>query len=362
MSVAIPSYIRPDHYTTNGSSYMHNNVAPYIEYGREVDYLAGPESHANDSGYWENMKNDAVRYIGDQAAQCVPQSFVQFSLLKCTRSSFGYSAPSRWIPPTTGPSSAYQTNAFAQSIFQRTTPSTAYPTPPPPGITNSSSSLAYALGRPIPSPKPPVYRPEDSTQFFNNFLEQKFHELDPPRPTTPTRHKFQEPQESPDPLALGYPNAAPFSVPALTPRKRKPGAHTETPSLKRVQSNTLATLHKPLTPLTPTSSQTLKATTSASKSARKLEPYVEVPPLPTVWLTPSRSASQKSLTSLSKKMQSNMKVHDTPDDLGGYGSVDDDEYSAPRFESSGVKSSARRTGDRDDRGMSVGLPLRIYLS
>lgn len=47
-------------------------------------------------------------------------------------------------------------------------------------------------------------------------------------------------------------------------------------------------------------------------------------------------------------MQGKMKVDDTPDDLGGYGSVDDD--SPTRNEFSSVKSSARRTGERDDRG------------
>ncbi|KAF8054720.1 hypothetical protein FPV67DRAFT_1760010 [Lyophyllum atratum] len=39
-----------------------------------------------------------------------------------------------------------------QNLFQQTAPSSAYLTPPPPGITNSSYSLAFALGRP-PLPK-----------------------------------------------------------------------------------------------------------------------------------------------------------------------------------------------------------------
>jgi cohesin loading factor subunit SCC2 len=48
-------------------------------------------------------------------------------------------------------------------------------------------------------------------------------------------------------------------------------------------------------------------------------------------------------------MQGKMKVDDTPDDLGGYGSVDDE--SPHRYWNSSLKSSGRRTGDRDDRGI-----------
>jgi cohesin loading factor subunit SCC2 len=153
----------------------------------------------------------------------------------------------------------------------------------------------------------------------------------------------QAPLESPDPLAL-----APSSS-TVTPRKRKSGFHAESPSLKRVQSTLM--FRTPYKSLTPSSSQTSTTATATSKSSKKLEPYIEVPPLPKSWFTPSRSASQKSVTSLSRKMQGKMKVDDTPDDLGGYGSVDDDD-SPRRYWNSGVKSSARRTGDRDDRGMA----------
>lgn len=159
----------------------------------------------------------------------------------------------------------------------------------------------------------------------------------------------QVPLESPDPLALAPSSSTAFPRSTVTPRKRKSGFHTESPSLKRVQPTSM--FRTPQKSLTPSSSQTSTTATATSKSSKKLEPYIEVPPLPKSWFTPSRSASQKSVTSLSRKMQGKMKVDDTPDDLGGYGSVDDDD-SPRRYWNSGVKSSARRTGDRDDRGMA----------
>jgi cohesin loading factor subunit SCC2 len=236
-------------------------------------------------------------------------------------------------------------------VFQRTAPSTSYPTPPPPGITNSSSSLAFALGNPVTKSTRTVHKSEDSTQYFHNFLEQKTRQMDPSRAVTPPpRTTQQDPLESPDPLALAPSSSTLFSASVVTPRKRKPEVYIASPTLKRVQSTSnFITPHKSLSPLTPQTSTTATATTT-SKSSKKLQPYIEVPPLPKSWFTPSRSSSQKSITSLSKKMQGKMKVDDTHDDLGGYGSVDDD--SPRRYWNSSVKSSARRTGDRDDRGIS----------
>jgi cohesin loading factor subunit SCC2 len=178
--------------------------------------------------------------------------------------------------------------------------------------------------------------------------------MDPFRATTPPPRVAQQAAlESPDPLALAPSSSTLFPPSVVTPRKRRSGVHAESPALKRVQSNSaFITPHKSLSPLTPQTSITTTATTTTSKSSKKLQPYIEVPPLPKSWFTPSRSSTQKSVTSLSKKMQGKMKVDDTPDDLGGYGSVDDDDDSPRRYWNSSVKSSARRTGDRDDRGMS----------
>jgi cohesin loading factor subunit SCC2 len=88
-----------------------------------------------------------------------------------------------------------------------------------------------------------------------------------------------------------------------------------------------------------------------SKSpTRKRFAYVEVPPLPMSYRTPSKSQDRSGSLSVSTKRFGKMKVDDTPDDLGGYGSEEDDSYSPVR---GSVKSSTRRTGDRDDRGKSV---------
>lgn len=167
----------------------------------------------------------------------------------------------------------------------------------------------------------------------------------------------QQAQDSPDPLALRVSTSKATASSALTPRKRKQGAHAETPSLKRVQSSSFVTPNQTLSPKTPTSAQTSTSTSTISKSSRKMLAFVEVPPLPKEWKTPNRS-----VTSLSKKLQGKMKVEDTPEDLGGYGSVDEDSFSPPQYDSSPTKSSARRTGDRDERGMrGLGChPLRRY--
>jgi cohesin loading factor subunit SCC2 len=68
IGATVPSYIR---YTMNGSSHPQGNPPPYAEYADEVNYLTTQQGPANDSGYWENTRDDAVRYLGDQPGQCV---------------------------------------------------------------------------------------------------------------------------------------------------------------------------------------------------------------------------------------------------------------------------------------------------
>ena len=287
--------------------------------------------------------------------------------------SYQYQEPQHWGPMPTAPSH-FQTSPFAQSVFQRAAPNTAYPTPPP-GITPSSSSLAYALGQPPPqlqsAAQPKVYRPEESPAFFNQFLEQKTREMvqamppspAPARPTTPPS-KNLPPEESPDPLALGSSSSA-----VVTPRKRKPVVEIVSPS-KRVHSvKSLPSFQRTTNPVTPSSSvssvprtpTTISTAPTSSMSqgsfTSTLTPkrvnlaYVFVPPSP--YLTPfsSRKGSENA-SMLSEKRQGKMKIDDTPNDLGGYGSDDDFSSSPTRgrglFDS--VKSSARRTGDRDERG------------
>src|ERR1700730_8994672 len=124
------------------------------------------------------------------------------------------------MPYHTYPSFHY--NVHAHSIFPQNVSSFPYPTPPPPGIHSSSSSLAFALDeRAIPQRR--QYSQQEPTTFFNNILDKSSGELEPAQaakyttPLTPSRRdrSFSIPRySSPDPLEL------PPSE-SITPLKRK---------------------------------------------------------------------------------------------------------------------------------------------
>ncbi|KAF8158512.1 hypothetical protein B0H34DRAFT_797892 [Crassisporium funariophilum] len=354
---AAPTFSQPDYYNVQRTNYQQVNPPPYSEYDHQLQYLAAPQVPANDSGYWENTRNDTIRMLNDQAGP-----------------SYQYRDSMHWSP--SGPSSSYQTPPFAQSIFQRTAPSTAYPTPPPPGISSSSSSLAFALGGPTQQIKQPshsarVYQPQESHVFYDDFLERKVRQMEAILPPPPIAHqqplrsvtppaKLPPPEESPDPLALqSLPRPNPLH---RTPQKRKPVVEIESPSIKRIHSlkalpnlsNTQPIMPKTprsTVPLTPSSMSTslLQESLSVTPTAKRIvnTAYVSVPPSP--WLTPSSSRKGSFYMGSGK---GKMKIDDTPDDLGGYGS----EYDGPSSPTKrisihdSVKSSARRTGDRDERG------------
>ncbi|RDB15317.1 Protein rad9 [Hypsizygus marmoreus] len=322
-----PSFVHPNYYAGNPPP-------PYTEYAQELSYLGSSQPPANDSGYWSHTRDEAVRLLGDHHGS----------------SSYAYQEPVNWIPAPV-PHSSFHTIPFAQSLFQRTAPTNAYPTPPPPGIITSSSSLAFALGPPPPQPAR-VYRPEESPAFFDTFLEQKSREMAASRrPVTPPPKAAPKPsQESPDPLALrpGVP-----AVPAVTPLKRKVYVQLDSPAVKRVQSIQSFHVRPPDMPTTPRTPVHVSQKKSATPSQVTPTPrrivnmaYVSVPYKP--WLTPSSSSRKGYAPQLSEKRLGKMKIDDTPD-LGGYGTEDDDDgaYSPTRTDT--VKSSARRTGERDDR-------------
>ena len=274
------------------------------------------------------------------------------------------------------PTASFQTSAFAHSVFQRTSPGTAYPTPPPPGISASSSSLAFALGGPPSQPQlpppPKVYQPRDSPAFYEEFLEQKARQLNPPSlvrsdtlrvVTPPPKVKAILPEESPDPLAIQS-HTADF---ALTPKKRKPVVELESPSIKRMHSlksstsysgsqSTLPKTPQSKAPKTPGSSMSSTSQMSVNATPIVKRPvnlaYVSIPPSP--WSTPRKGLITDPRTGKNK-------VRDTPDDLGGYGSEDDGPSSPTRRGGvhDSVKSSARRTGDRDERGLYLFSLIRI---
>ncbi|KAF5374102.1 hypothetical protein D9615_008832 [Tricholomella constricta] len=322
-----PSFAQPNYYV-QAAEYPQGNPPPYTEYAQELSYLASSQAPNDDSGYWGRTRDDAARLLSDPSG-----------------SSYYYQEPANWAPSPAHQSN-FQTNPFAQSMFQRMAPMNAYPTPPPPGISTSSSSLAYALGGP-PSQPLNVYPPHESQAFFDNFLEEKSREMAPSRRpnTPPPKPAPAAVQESPDPLAL--PPGSPL-VPAVTPRKRKFYVQLESPAVKRMQS--IQSFHTPSSNpsmpvhVTPKAAVTPSQTTPTPRRIVNMA-YVSVPPKP--WLTPT--SSRKGLAGhLSAKQLGKMKRDDSPD-LGGYGSDDDDgAYTPTRFNDT-VKSSARRTGDRDER-------------
>lgn len=175
-----------------------------------------------------------------------------------------YHPPSHWSPAPPR-QSTYQAAPFAQSVVQHTSPSASYPTPPPPGMSASSSSLANALGAPSSKPAHQVYQPEDSPAFFNAFLGHtpiqplpraatapqtvRYHQQPPPllhiQPPQPSQAKQSRVQPipladiplvdlgSPDPLGISKPGSDSLQV---TPRKRKIEQYLESHSIKRMQT------------------------------------------------------------------------------------------------------------------------------
>ncbi|KAI0064180.1 hypothetical protein BV25DRAFT_1934347 [Artomyces pyxidatus] len=344
VSTTTPSYVQPHYYSVHGFNYPTGNPPPYTEYATELNHLQSHQQPTNDSGYWANTRNDAVRYLGDQGNGSVLH-YVDYQ---------------QYTPSHSYPS--YPTSAFAQSVFQQTMPSLSYPTPPPPGIQSSSSSLAFALEDPTLRSQRKAYSPKESASFFNNFLDRSSRELERAQaakfstPSTPRKDRMTPAFSSPDPLALG-----PTKV--VTPQKRKPVDQLQSPSFKRVQSLHRTASSSSLSsavsgpPSTPSSSQGSMSTqvTPAPPPKRRLQAYVQLPPAPKAWSTPSSHSVKKATFKTpvsSLKGKHKMEVDDDEDDLGGFG-VEEDDYQ-PRKTSLAMsdlaKSSAKRTGDRDDRG------------
>ena len=97
----------------------------------------------------------------------------------------------------------------------------------------------------IPPQQLPLLRqPHESHTFYEDFLEQKTHQINPPQSlplvhsdtlhavTPPLKAMAILPEESPDPLAI-QPHSA---VLAVTPKKQKPVVDIESPSIKHMNS------------------------------------------------------------------------------------------------------------------------------
>ncbi|OBZ71394.1 Protein rad9 [Grifola frondosa] len=343
---APPSYVQPYIYGAQAAPHSPTYFPQYSEFANELNHISSSSIPMHDGGYWERSRNEAVRYLGDQGSS-YPY----------------YQSPNQWSQLYQH-SSTYQSNPFAQSMFQHSAPAASYPTPPPPGIAMSSSSLAYALGEPVPKPARTIYQPEDSAIFFNTFLTQTATELDVSRHasdntqlTPPRPNVLSKEDDSPDPLALVH-SGPQANQP--TSRKRRGDCYLESPSVKRVQvaepSRNLLTPHRSGTETKPSSPSSFKTTPTSTK---KLQAYVDVPPLPKSYMTPTSSRRDRSgLRTLSGNNTGKRKVQED-DDLGGFGSEDDDNY--PRMPldfGNSVKSSSRRTtGERDGRA-----PLEKFMT
>ncbi|THH23071.1 hypothetical protein EUX98_g8109 [Antrodiella citrinella] len=255
LTAAPPSYyIQPvSHIPHLASAHTQYYPTQYTEYSNELNYINSPSETVRANSYWESAKATAARYVGQQDMS-------------------SHYSPQAW--PSQHPPSNHQSSAFAQSLFQQSAPSTMYPTPPPPGISTSSSSLAYALGEPPLKPNRTVHRPAESNKFFDNFLAHRTTQAQQPK--TPHRPTTTTTMESPDPLAFSSPSTRTLDV---TPRKRKAAPVTESSSAKRTHSTTdapgLSSLHG--TPKARDEKRPLNATPTPKQ---KLQVYVELPPVP----------------------------------------------------------------------------------
>lgn len=66
-----PSFVQPNYYSMQPTDYPQGNPPPYTEYAPELTYLSSRNVSADDSGYWENTRNDAVRLVQEQAGPYV---------------------------------------------------------------------------------------------------------------------------------------------------------------------------------------------------------------------------------------------------------------------------------------------------
>lgn len=263
-------------------------------------------------------------------------------------------------------------------------PPAAYPTPPPPGIRSTSSSLAFALGHPLTytnqSKAPTEHAPKrkEPVALFNDFVAQKDREIAKPpgRDTkgegplhstkllsqvtsqfnthlaTPSPRVHVPP--SPHPSSQVTPRSTPdprLPVPSLpvdnivTPKKRKYADEIKGSPLKRMHT-------LPSQPQDELHVQFQTTPSSSKATPRHVMAYVELPSLPSAWKTPSK---KHSLTPLTSTRQDDF-------DASGSEEEDDSQYKLDTY--ANAKSSARRTGDRDERGgkPAIGVSSFIHVS
>lgn len=225
-------------------------------------------------------------------------------------------------------------------MVQHEAPYVAYPTPPPASVpfSSSSSSLANALGSPIAKKIAPNRKDSLGSKnhlshpahFFDSFLNERLKELS----------NQCQPDSKPFPVSSSVLGAVPSSpvfqrngaaskssllvgTPRSSPKKRKlVEVVIETPSKRStafppLDGSLQEHERKPTTPRAP-----------------RMQVFVEI--------TPSKS----SVT----PMRSHGSVVGSSPDLGGYGPEEGSGFLTRKQEATGVRSSGKRTGERDDRG------------
>ncbi|KAG1898204.1 uncharacterized protein F5891DRAFT_490571 [Suillus fuscotomentosus] len=360
VSAPNPTYLQRTYLEYNsGSQYQPAPApSPLSEYSHELSYLSTTSMPTGDSRYWHSTRDDSVRLLSEGGSFASSQ----------------FASP--WLQSQ--PQSTYHPLPFAQSLIQRMNPPAAYPTPPPPGIRSTSSSLAFALGHPLTypnQPKPPtepVHRRKEPVAVFNHFIAQKNRDIEmkqaerdikedelqhstqtPSQPVAPRSVQSQSnshlivqsaprsPQihvapSAPTSTQLTPRSTAHLPVPlapaenSVTPQKRKYTGEDKGSPLKRVHTVPSECQEE----LNIHSLQT--STPSSRTTPRQVMAYVEVPPLPSAWRTPSKKRP------LSTSMSTPAYNFDAS------GSEEDDVRYKFGIHAS-VKLSARRTGDRDER-------------
>jgi len=265
-------------------------------------------------------------------------------------------------------------------------PPAAYPTPPPPGIRSTSSSLAFALGHPLTyanqSKAPIEHAPKrkEPVAVFNDFVAQKDREITKPPdrdtkgeeplhftkllpqvapqsnthlvvqqaipsprvhvPPSPHPSTQATPRSIPDPPRLPVPSLPVDNI--VTPKKRKYADEIKGSPLKRMHTS-------PSQPQDKLHVQFQTTPFSSKATPRHVMAYVELPPLPSAWRTPSKKHSLTPFTST------------RPDDFDALGSEEEDDSQYKLDTYANAKSSARRTGDRDERGGKPAIDVSSFI-
>ena len=228
----------------------------------------------------------------------------------------------------------------------------AYPAHPP-GISNSSSSLANALQE---QPRPPrkVYEPESSTQFFNEFVANKSKDLPVATPSIPTPAPAPKPpmptlpaiippvSNSVFPRVQTQPLAPRVTEPeAVTPRKRKYEEDTGSSIPKPRPSHQTSVKHPALP---------RKDLSSLPRIPKKGQVYVDVPPRPSTWKGQVPISQPPTIRGSSAATDGR-----SDDGQSTTGSTTQYRSSSAMSTTDGRTSPVKRTGGRDDRGALLKL-------